>query len=322
MHHSTMIRRTVLLLAAVVSAPDILPAQAPRTQVVMLGTGTPIPNPDRSGPAVAIVVDSVAYLFDAGVGVGRRATAAGAKGVKAFASRTPNGQPSPRFDRVFLTHLHSDHTLGLADAIFTPWIQGRETPLDIYGPPGTKRLVNGILDGNAEDIDERTHASGGPSPDGWKAVVHEIGDGEIFRDSRITVSAFAVPHADWKYAFGYRIETPDGVIVLSGDTRATDAIAKQCRECGILIHEVYSDSGYATIPAARKVYHARAHTSATQLGDIATQAKPKLLILYHQLFFGASDSRLLTEVRSRFTGRVESARDLDVYTLSNGVPGG
>lgn len=307
--------RTALVIAAALAVPLIAASQPPRTQIVMLGTGTPIPDPDRAGPAVAIVVDSVAYLFDAGAGVGRRAAAAALKGMRAFAPRTPNGQPSPRFDRLFLTHLHSDHTLGLADAIFTPWIQGRATPFDIYGPPGTKRLVDGILDGNAEDIAERLHASGGPSANGWKAIVHEIGEGEIFRDSRIAVTAFAVPHADWKYAFGYRVETPDGIIVLSGDTRPSDVIASQCRACDVLIHEVYSDSGFANLPAIRKIYHAHAHTSATQLGDIATKAKPKLLILYHQLFFGASDEKLLSEVRSHFGGRVSSAHDLDIYVL-------
>ena len=307
------VARLAFFAVIVLAVPATGSAQTSRTQIVMLGTGTPIPDPDRSGPGVAIVVDSTVYLFDAGTGVVRRAAAAGKKGVKAFASRTMTTQPAPRFDRVFLTHLHSDHTLGLADVIFTPWIQGRVPPLDIYGPPGTSRLVKGILDGNAEDIAERTHASGGPSPDGWKAVVHEIAEGVVFKDSRVTVTAFAVPHADWKYAFGYRIETPDRVIVLSGDARPNSAIAQQCRECDVLIHEVYSDSGFAGLPALRKTYHAHAHTSATQLGDIASQAKPKLLILYHQLFFGASEETLLSEVQSRFKGRVVSAHDLDSY---------
>ncbi|MEP7001563.1 MAG: MBL fold metallo-hydrolase [bacterium] len=309
--------RILHLIAVLSLLPAMAVAQAGRTQIVMLGTGTPIPDPDRSGPAVAIIVDSVAYLFDAGTGVVRRASAAGRNGVKAFsprgASTQSSGQPSPRFDRVFLTHLHSDHTLGLADVIFTPWIQGRAAPLDIYGPPGTKRLVAGILDGNAEDIAERLSASGGPSRDGWKTVVHEIEEGMVFKDSRLTVRAFAVPHAGWKYAFGYRIETPDRVIVLSGDSRADSHTANECNGCDVLIHEVYSDSGFATLPALRQAYHAQAHTSATQLGDIATRARPGLLILYHQLFFSASDERLLREVRSRFSGRVVSARDLDVY---------
>jgi ribonuclease BN (tRNA processing enzyme) len=80
-----------------------------------------------------------------------------------------------------------------------------------------------------------------------------------------------------------------------------------------LIHEVYSDAGFATLLPVRQAYHAQAHTSATQLGDIATQAKPGLLILYHQLFFGASEETLLAEARSRFGGRVVSAHDLEVY---------
>lgn len=307
------LRSLVIIVALLPAMPALAVAQSSRTQIVMLGTGTPIPDPDRSGPGVAIVVDSVAYLFDAGTGVVRRAAAAGRKGVRAFAGRTATAQPSPRFDRLFLTHLHSDHTLGLADVIFTPWIQRRSAPLDIYGPPGTSRLVSGILDGNSEDIAERVGASGGPSPNGWKAIVHEVTEGIVFKDSRITVRAFAIPHAGWKYAFGYRIETPDRVIVLSGDARANPNIAAQCRGCEVLIHEVYSDSGLTSMPPLRQAYHTRAHTSATQLGDIATQARPGLLILYHQLFFGVSEETLLGEVRSRFSGRVVSARDLEVY---------
>jgi len=292
-----------------------LAAQPSRTQIVMLGTGTPIPDPERSGPAVAIVVDSVAYLFDAGTGVVRRAAAAGVRGVRPFAPARPGAQPAPRFDRIFITHLHSDHTLGLADAMLTQWIQGRTTPIDVYGPPGIKHLVTSILDGNKEDITERLHAFGGPPPTGWNAVSHEITAGEVFHDSRVTVTAFAVPHADWKYAFGYRIQTPDPLIVLSGDARPTEAIEQQCNGCDVLIHEVYSDAGFATVPAIRKKYHSRAHTSATQLGDIATRAKPKMLILYHQLFFGASDEQLLSEVKSRFSGNVVSAKDLDVFPV-------
>src|SRR6476469_6308393 len=151
-------RRFCLIAFVGALAPFVISAQSPRTQIVMLGTGTPIPDPDRMGAGVAIVVDSVAYLFDAGTGVVRRAAAAGRNGIKAFAPASAKAQPTPIFDRVFLTHLHSDHTLGLADVIFTPWIQGRVEPLDIYGPPGTSRLVTGILEGNADDIAERTAA--------------------------------------------------------------------------------------------------------------------------------------------------------------------
>ena len=298
--------RTLTLIAALCTLlPAVASSQSPRTKIVMLGTGTPIPDPDRNGPATAIVVDSVAYLFDAGTGIVRRAEAAFRTGIPAL-------KPM-KLGRVFLTHLHSDHTLGLADLIFTPWIAGRVAPMEIFGPPGTQRLVTGILDGNFEDIQERLRSSGGPAANGWNANVHEIAEGIVYKDERMTVRAFAVPHGKWKFAFGYRIDTPDRSIVLSGDDRANDAIARACNGCDVLIHEVYSDAGFATIPVSRQAYHAQAHTAATQLGEIATAAHPGLLILYHQLFFGATDEQLLSEVRSKFKGRVVSAKDLMVF---------
>ena len=287
------------------TAPHAATAQSSRTQVIVLGSGTPIPDPERSGPAVAVVVDSVAYLFDAGTGIVRRAAAAARAGVTAL-------QPT-RLGILFLTHLHSDHTMGLNDVLFTPWIQGRKTRLELHGPTGTRHLLRSIVDGNREDIAVRLGSSGGPAPDAYNANVHEIREGTVFTDSRVTIRAFAVPHSAWKHAFGYRIQTPDKVIVISGDARANPAIARECNGCDILVHEVYSDSGFTTIPDARKPYHAQAHTSATQLGDIATAARPGLLVLYHQLWFGASDATLLSEVRARFGGRVVSAKDLDRF---------
>ncbi|HTO73892.1 MAG TPA: MBL fold metallo-hydrolase [Gemmatimonadales bacterium] len=291
----------VLLLSVAASAS----AQAPRTRVVVLGSGTPIPDPDRAGPAIAVVVDSSAYLFDAGIGVVRRAMAARRAGVAAL--------DAPRLGIVFLTHLHSDHTMGLNDVLFTPWIQGRKQPLEVYGPPGTRALVKGILDGNRIDIEARLTTFGGPPAEGWKAKVHEIGEGTVYTDSLVSIRAFAVPHSNLAHAFGYRITTPDRVIVISGDTRASPVIARECDHCDILLHEVYSDSGFRRIPEIRQRYHAQAHTSATQLGAIASEARPGLLVLVHQLFFGVSDSVLLAEVRSAYDGRVVSAKDLDSF---------
>lgn len=294
-------RRTFLLLLA----PVLLAAQPSRTKIVMLGTGTPIPDPERQGPSLVIVVDSTPYFFDAGTGVVRRAVAAAREGVP--------GLQMPRLQRVFITHLHSDHTMGLPDLLFTPWIQGRRAPLAVYGPPGTKRMIDAILDAWDEDIHERLATSGGPSATGWKADVHEIAAGVVYKDSLVSVRAFAVQHSGWKYAFGYRIDTPDRSIVVSGDTRPSPAIAAACNGCDVLIHEVYSDSGFANIPAARQRYHAQAHTSATQLGTIAANAHAKLLILTHILFFGASEERVLAEVRSTFEGNVVLPHDLQVF---------
>ncbi|MEY4609037.1 MAG: hypothetical protein RL625_1254 [Gemmatimonadota bacterium] len=306
--------RTLLsLLAATASlAPAQQTGSLPvpsRTTVVTLGTGTPIPDPDRLGPATAIVVDSVAYLFDAGAGVVRSAAAAGRAGVAAFAGRLPGSQPAPRFAAIFLTHLHSDHTLGLADAIFTPWIQGAPDPVPVIGPPGTSALVRGILEGNAEDIRIRIASSGGPSRDGWRAAARELEPGVVYRDARITVRAFRVPHEDFTAAYGYRIDTPDRSIVISGDTRESEAVSEACDGCDVLVHEVYSDSGFTTVPPLRQRYHAAVHTSATGVGRIATQGRAKLVVLTHLLLFGASEAQLLQEVQRTYAGRVVVARD-------------
>jgi ribonuclease Z len=300
-------------VALVACLAGLASAQSPRTQIVMLGTGTPIPDPDRAGQAVAVVVDSFAYLFDAGVGVMRRASAAGRAGVRAFRPPRPDAQPNPRFERIFITHLHSDHTMGLADAIFTPWIQGKAEPVEIIGPSGLGYLVQTILDGNAEDIRERYTAPGGPTRDGWQAKVREAAPGEVFRDARVTVRAFQVPHSEWPSAYGYRIDTPDRSIVISGDTRESEAVVNACNGCDVLIHEVYSDSGFKTIPAGRQPYHAAAHTPATAVGRVATRARAKLLVLNHVLFFGVREEQLLKEVRGAFAGRVAVAKDLDIY---------
>ncbi len=153
----------------------------------------------------------------------------------------------------------------------------------------------------------RTFASGSPRP----AVRRAMGGRRWSTRSpkasctrtRVTIRAFAVSHSEWKYAFGYRIETPDRTIVLSGDTRPSRAVATACHGCDVLIHEVYSDSGFKTVPAVRQAYHAQAHTSATELGTIATDAGAKLLILYHQLVLRCVRAeQLLREVKSTFAG--------------------
>jgi len=277
-----------------------------RTKVVMLGTGTPNADPDRYGPAVAIVVDNESYLVDAGVGVVRRAAAASGAGTA--------GLDAPNLKRVFITHLHSDHTLGLADLILSPWVLERERPLTVYGPEGVRAMTNHLVAAYADDLRIRTNG-GEPAHkhDPHVVAVHEIEPGVIYRDERVTVTAFAVKHGAWEHAFGYRFQTPDRTIVISGDASADSHIEDQCQRCDVLIHEVYSEAGFAKRPAAWQAYHARYHTSSRQLGAIASGAKPGLLVLYHQLIWSSTEDELLKEVRSTYDGRVVSAKDLDVY---------
>ncbi|MEE8171238.1 MAG: MBL fold metallo-hydrolase, partial [Phycisphaerae bacterium] len=192
------------------SADEPADRPAPRTLVVLLGTGTPNADPDRSGPATAIVVDGVPYLIDCGPGVVRRAAAAWRIGVA--------GLDPTRLARLFITHLHSDHTAGFADVIFTPWVLERRVPLAVYGPPGTKAMADHLLQAYAEDIRIRREGLEQANATGYQVDVHEIQPGRIYKDARITVDAIAVEHGSWKHAYGFRFETPDMTIVISGDT--------------------------------------------------------------------------------------------------------
>jgi ribonuclease BN (tRNA processing enzyme) len=284
----------------------VLPQAQSRSRVVMLGTGTPNADPDRFGPSVAIVVDDAGYLVDFGAGVVRRAAAAERAGIDALNVLN--------LKQAFATHLHSDHTLGLADLILTPWILERDAPLSLYGPRGLRKMADHLVAAYAEDIRVRT-TGGEPKHhhDPRVVSVHEISPGVVYRDDRVTVTAFAVKHGAWPQAFGYRFQTPDRTVVISGDTGPDSRIEDQCRRCDVLVHEVYSEAGFARRPAVWQAYHSRYHTSSRELGQIASRARPGLLVLYHQLIWSSTEEALLAEVRSAYDGQVVSAHDLDVF---------
>ncbi len=289
-----------------------LPATRPQarqqtgTHVVMLGTGTPNADPERSGPAVAIIAGGHAYLVDAGPGIVRRAAAASRNGESALFMQN--------LDIVFITHLHSDHTVGLPDLLLSPWVLERNRPLRVYGPPGTKNMMDHLAAAYAEDIQMRTEGLEHANRTGYQAEVHEIAPGQIYADSAVRVIAFAVRHGSWAHAFGYRFEAPDRTIVVSGDTGPSDSVAAACHGCDVLLHEVYSATRFATRPAQWQRYHASFHTSTTQLAGIAAHAQPKLLVLYHQLYWGTDDNGLVQEMRAAgYTGALVSAADLGVY---------
>ncbi|MDH3457269.1 MAG: MBL fold metallo-hydrolase [Gemmatimonadota bacterium] len=275
------------------------------THLVLLGTGTPNADPERSGAAVAVVVNGAAYLVDAGPGVVRRAAAAANRGITALDVK--------RLERVFITHLHSDHTLGLPDLIFTPWVLERERPLEAYGPAGLAAMVDHLQVAYHADVQRRIEGSQPQNSTGHHVNVHPIVTGEVYRDSNVTVTAFPVDHEEWSEAYGYRFETADRVIVVSGDARPSESVVDACSGCDVLVHEVYSDAGFARRSAEWQRYHAAAHTSASELGKLAARARPKLLVLYHQLFWGTDPEDLVAEVKQYFDGPIASGNDLDVF---------
>jgi ribonuclease BN (tRNA processing enzyme) len=273
-------------------------------RAVLLGTGTPNAEPDRSGPSVAIVVGDIPYIVDCGPGVVRRATAAQEAGIEALEPR--------KLRRLFLTHLHSDHTAGYPDLILTPWVLDRKKPLEVYGPPGTRAMTEHILAAYKEDIRDRVSGLEPIGAEGYLVQAHEIEPGVVYQDGKVTVEAFPVVHGSLP-SFGFQFETPERTIVLSGDTAPTEAVVEAARGCEVLVHEVYSASRFERLPPAWRDYHSSMHTSTRELAGIASQARPELLVLYHQLFWGQPEEELLSEIRQGYDGEVVSGRDLEVY---------
>jgi ribonuclease Z len=284
------------------------------TKVVLLGTGNPAADPDRSGPATAIVVNDTPYLVDIGPGVVRRAKAAVLeRGITAL---------EPTNLRVaFVTHLHSDHTVGYPDLIFSPWTLGRRVPIDVYGPPGIAAMTSHLMQAYRVDIETRTNADGNQHdfPEGHRVNAHEIKAGVVYKDANVTVTAFATKHAMESY--GYRFDTADRSIVISGDTSPTQATIDACRGCDVLIHEVNTLEALSKRNPRFQAFAAKYHTSTEQLAELAAKAKPRLLVLYHHSIAlrpgvavnTSTPDQLFREVSSRYGGQFVVGRDLDVY---------
>jgi ribonuclease Z len=197
--------------------------------------------------------------------------------------------------------------------MLSPWTLERTVPLEVYGPRGIKAMTTHLAEAYAEDVDIRLQGGEPSNKTGYQVKAHEIDAGVVYQDSNVKVTAFRVPHGKWPEALGYRFDTQDRVIVVSGDTRKSDGIVEQCQACDILVHEVYSTAGFARRTPDWQAYHSQYHTSSAELADLARRARPKLLILYHQLYWGTTDTDLLGEVTAQYDGRVVSGKDLDVY---------
>jgi ribonuclease BN (tRNA processing enzyme) len=280
-----------------------------QTRVVMLGSGNPNPDPNHQGPGVAIVVNEQAYLIDFGTGIVRQAAA-----LTPQYGGSINALNAKQLNIAFLTHLHADHTIGLPDLIFTPWIMGRDKPLKIIGPEGVKNMTTKVLEAYQEDIRYRLYGLEPANNQGWRVEAHEIQkEGIVYEDSLVTVEAFNVSHGTWPQCFGFRFTTPDRVVVISGDTSPSKNLVKWAKGADVLVHEVYYNEGWTKKTEFWKEYHQANHTSTFELAEIAQQVQPKLLVCYHTLYWGGNELDILSEINSKYPGVVVIGQDGMIY---------
>ena len=277
----------------------------PSTHFFVLGSGTPNPNPERMGSAYLVLANDTPYLFDFGSGVVRRVAALSSEWGGNFSKLNVT-----QLEYAFLSHIHSDHTLGLADLIITPWIMGRDKPLKIFGPEAAKDMADHIIKAYQPDIDYRIYGTQPQNDKGYKAIFTSIEEGVIYEDKNIMVTAFLNDHGDLAESYGFLIQTGDKTILISGDTGPSANLLRFGNEVDILVHEVYSQAGFEKKEPDWKIYHKAHHTSPSELAKIAKKLNPKTLVLSHILFWGSSESEILEEIMKDYDGKVILADDL------------
>lgn len=264
-------------------------------EVILLGTGTPRPSIERFGSATLVKAGGHNFLFDVGRGATIRLKQAGL---------TPN-----MIDKVFLTHLHSDHISGLDDLWITGWVWQRQGLLNVSGPKGTNNLVESIRQAYAADISYRV-INAKLSRDLAKIDSHEVGEEIVFQQDGVTIRAFLVDHAPVKPALGYRIEFGDRVIVISGDTTYSENLIKHSQDVDLLIHEITAASQALLERNKRLASVVAYHTNPQQMSRVLNKTLPRLAVLNHVLLFGVSEQQVIDQIKNDYSGKVEMGYDL------------
>ena len=275
------------------------------TQLAILGSGTPNPDPDRNGSSYAVITNETAYLVDFGPGVVRNASALSPSwGGKIEAMEIQN------LNYAFLTHIHSDHSAGLSDLILSPWVLGRNETLKLFGPKGLKDMADFITKAYSQDINYRINGSQPATLKGYKTEVTEISEGKIYEDKNVLVEAFKINHGDLENSFGFVFTTDDKKIVFSGDTAYSEKLIEKAKNADILVHEVYSEEGFQKKTKDWQIYHKAHHTSSVDVGIVAKKSNPKKLVLSHILFWGSNEDSIIEDVKRNFNGEIIIAKDL------------
>ncbi|MCX5806403.1 MAG: MBL fold metallo-hydrolase [Proteobacteria bacterium] len=283
--------------------------------VTLLGTGMPVPSPDRFGNSTLIEAGGQRLVFDMGRGIT----------IRLWQKQIPLGS----IDAHFLTHLHSDHINGLSDLWLSGWIQtpfgGRKKPFLIYGPPGTEKMMANLWEAFSEDRRIRLEDEKNPLA-GIQVDAHDFKPGVVYEKNGVVVTAFEVDHGDLvKPCYGFKITYKNNSVVISGDTRYSVSLEKAARSADLLICEVamIPEKLFGKFPAYKAIYEH--HISPELAGKLFTASRPKLAVYTHLVLSGLpkegipfpTPEELLAATRKTYDGRVVVGADLMGFKIDD-----
>ena len=263
-------------------------------RVPLLGTGTPSPIMERFGPSTLVEAGEEKFVFDAGRGAMQRLSQLGIRFT----------------ENLFLTHLHSDHVVGLPDLWLTGWVLGRTAPLRVWGPVGTKRMMSHLEEAFEFDIGIRTHYP----REGVVVIAKDFTQGVVYEKKGVTITAFEVDHGDVRPAFGCRVDFAGRSVVLSGDTSFSENLIRHAQGADVLILNVVVPEAFrlhSTFHTPEQIEHIiPLHTTPEQAAEIFNCVKPKLALYSHISPPAATAKELIAPTRKIYSGPLEVGEDL------------
>lgn len=265
-------------------------------RITLLGTGTPFPSAERYGTAILVEAGGKKLLFDCGRGAVIRLAEVGVK--------------PGEINTLFLTHLHSDHVVGLPDLWLTGWFLGRQEPLEVRGPAGTRNLTAHLIQAFSADISAREATPENLPPRGAEIEGRDVHQGIVYDYDGVRVTAFLVDHANVKPAFGYRVDYMNHSAVISGDTTFSENLIRFAKGADCVLHIAWMPGQKNATPVPL-----RSVASAEDAGRVFAIVKPKLAVIYHY----KSEQGIADAVKTEYKGPLIVAQDLTVIDVGNDV---